>query len=88
MNSIGRAVILGEPRIRFPELAGKITIEADDNDILELSHIEKMQILRALKKTNGKIGGKDGAAALLGFKRTTLIHRMKILGITIEKKPA
>jgi transcriptional regulator of acetoin/glycerol metabolism len=84
---IERAVILGEPRIRFPELAGKMSIEAADDEILELRDIEKMQILKALKKTNGKIGGEDGASALLGLKRTTLIHRMKKLGIMIEKKP-
>jgi formate hydrogenlyase transcriptional activator len=86
-NMIERAVILGEPRIRFPELSGKKTIDVDDDEILELRDIETMQILRALKKTNGKIGGKDGASALLGLKRTTLIHRMKKLGIMIEKKP-
>jgi transcriptional regulator with GAF, ATPase, and Fis domain len=86
-NMIERAVILGEPRIRFPELAGKMSIEAADDEILELRDIEKIQILKALKKTNGKIGGEDGASALLGLKRTTLIHRMKKLGIMIEKKP-
>jgi len=43
------------------------------------------KVIKALKKTNGKIGGKNGASVLLGLKRTTLINRMKRLGITIEK---
>ena len=32
-------------------------------------------------QTEGRIGGPDGAAALLGLKRTTFITRMKKLGI-------
>src|SRR5713226_1805754 len=38
-------------------------------------------LLRTLKETRGRIGGADGAAARLGLKRTTLISRMKKLGI-------
>lgn len=42
---------------------------------------ERNEVLRALKATNGRVGGPTGAAALLGLKRTTLISRMKKLGI-------
>jgi len=42
---------------------------------------EREQILRILKTTNGRVAGDDGAAARLGLKRTTLISRMKKLGI-------
>jgi formate hydrogenlyase transcriptional activator len=38
-------------------------------------------ILRVLKETKGRVGGPRGAAARLGIKRTTLITRMKKLGI-------
>src|SRR6266851_3366075 len=44
----------------------------------QISHI-----LQTLQETNGVIGGRDGAAARLGLPRTTLIHRMKRLGITV-----
>jgi formate hydrogenlyase transcriptional activator len=38
-------------------------------------------ILRMLKATNRRVGGSAGAAARMGLKRTTLISRMKKLGI-------
>ncbi len=41
----------------------------------------RQAILAALAKTGGKIYGKDGAAALLGLKPTTLASRIKKLGI-------
>ena len=45
---------------------------------------EKKLIHKALEKSGGIIGGKCGAAELLGMKRTTLIHRMKNLNIKVE----
>jgi formate hydrogenlyase transcriptional activator len=42
---------------------------------------EREQIVRVLRDTDGRVGGPKGAAARLGLKRTTLISRMKKLGI-------
>jgi len=42
---------------------------------------ERSLILQTLNATGWVIGGSNGAAAQLGLKRTTLIHRMKKLGI-------
>ena len=42
------------------------------------------QIVRALTECRGQVGGKDGAAARMGLNRTTLISRMKKLGIDPE----
>jgi formate hydrogenlyase transcriptional activator len=42
---------------------------------------EREKILRALKDARGRVAGADGAAARMGIKRTTLISRMKKLGI-------
>jgi formate hydrogenlyase transcriptional activator len=42
---------------------------------------EHDEIVRTLVNTNGRVGGRDGAAARMGIKRTTLIARMKKLGI-------
>ncbi len=39
------------------------------------------ELLRILKETRGRVGGTNGAAARMGVKRTTLISRMKKLGI-------
>ena len=42
---------------------------------------EYQQIVRVLKETNGVVSGPKGAAQRLGLKRTTLLSRMKRLGI-------
>lgn len=42
---------------------------------------ERDGILRILKDTKGRVAGPQGAAARMGLKRTTLISRMKKLGI-------
>ncbi|MGK3144119.1 formate hydrogenlyase transcriptional activator FlhA [Pantoea sp. C2G6] len=42
---------------------------------------ERSQILQVLKETNGVVAGPRGAAQRLGLKRTTLLSRMKKLGI-------
>src|SRR6266478_3779018 len=52
-----------------------VRYEADDRD----------EIVRLLRVTSGRVGGPDGAAARMGIKRTTLISRMKKLGIDPRK---
>ncbi|MGA9507099.1 MAG: sigma 54-interacting transcriptional regulator [Candidatus Sulfotelmatobacter sp.] len=42
---------------------------------------ERDEMVRILKSTNGRVAGPDGAAARMGLKRTTLIARMKKLGV-------
>jgi formate hydrogenlyase transcriptional activator len=46
---------------------------------------ERDVILRVLKETNGLVAGPKGAATRMGIKRTTLISRMKKLGIDPRK---
>jgi transcriptional regulator with GAF, ATPase, and Fis domain len=46
-----------------------------------LEEIEREAILRVLRSVNWTVGGADGAAAILGLKRTTLQGRMRKLGI-------
>jgi transcriptional regulator with GAF, ATPase, and Fis domain len=87
-NVIERAVILGGRQITFPDLRKNTPHDSSDKDFKSLKSLEKDRILKALKQANGKIGGQGGAAALLNMKRTTLMYRMKILGISVEKIPA
>ncbi len=47
---------------------------------------ERDEIVRVLRESNGRVGGPHGAAARLGLKRTTLISRMKKLGINISAR--
>jgi len=51
------------------------------SSIPTLEEGERQHILRALKETQWRIAGPNGAALLLGIKRTTLQARMRKLGI-------
>lgn len=46
-----------------------------------LEQADRSHILQALQQTEGVIGGRNGAATRLGLPRTTLISKMKRLGI-------
>jgi len=45
---------------------------------------ERDRILEALRASNGRVAGPQGAAARLGLRRTTLQSRMKKLGIELR----
>jgi formate hydrogenlyase transcriptional activator len=47
-----------------------------------LEDAERDHIRRVLEQAAGVVGGRNGAAARLGMKRTTLQSKMKKLGIT------
>jgi formate hydrogenlyase transcriptional activator len=47
----------------------------------EYAQKQREEIVRALTESNGRVGGANGAAARMGINRTTLISRMKKLGI-------
>jgi transcriptional regulator with GAF, ATPase, and Fis domain len=48
----------------------------------EIQRLVRNNVLAALKQTNWKISGAGGAAELLGLKPTTLLSRIKKLGLT------
>jgi formate hydrogenlyase transcriptional activator len=48
----------------------------------QLRNADREVILRALRESRGVIGGPQGAATILGVKRTTLQSKMRKLGIT------
>jgi transcriptional regulator with PAS, ATPase and Fis domain len=47
-----------------------------------LRNVEREHILQTLRETQGVVGGPKGAAVRLGLNRTTLIFRMRKLGIS------
>ena len=47
----------------------------------EIDERKREEIERVLAETKGRVGGAEGAAARLGINRTTLLFRMKKLGI-------
>jgi formate hydrogenlyase transcriptional activator len=62
----------------------KETLNAlDDKKSIDDEQAQKQreEIVRALTECQGRVGGEDGAAARLGLNRTTLLSRMKKLGI-------
>jgi formate hydrogenlyase transcriptional activator len=80
-NFIERSVILTHgPALQAPigELGnnGKTIAVTDTRE-----SSERDEIVRILKMTNGRVAGAEGAAERMGVKRTTLISRMKKLGI-------
>lgn len=88
-NLVERAVILSRDGV-LPNtlpLSTKNPVRVVNRSTATLSHSTfidstKAVILEALGATDWVIGGSDGAAARLGLKRTTLIAKMKKLGIT------
>jgi formate hydrogenlyase transcriptional activator len=84
-NLVERAVVLTRGTalaIAVPELTKRcaaVTQETADGAA------ERDRILRILKETHGRVSGPDGAAVRMGLKRTTLISRMKKLGITAQR---
>lgn len=92
-NFIERAVILttGEClQVPLEELKSPRTGRASTETArsLNLREVEREAILEALRKTNGRISGPSGAAALLGLKRTTLQYRMRLLNIRLSHHPS
>jgi len=80
-NVIERSVILSQGReLQVPVAELRERAEAPA-PLPSLEQAEREHILRALRETGGRVGGKDGAAARLGLKRTTLQSRMGKLGI-------
>jgi transcriptional regulator with GAF, ATPase, and Fis domain len=85
-NMIEQSILLNGPRITFPEIENiDPAADAGDTTHQRLEDVERAHIIGILKCTNGKISGKNSASSLLGLKRSTLIHRMKKLGISIDK---
>ena len=81
-NFIERAVILTRGatlEVPLTELKTDVTPAVPVAGTREWN--EREEITRILKEAGGRVGGADGAAARMGIKRTTLISRMKKLGI-------
>jgi transcriptional regulator with GAF, ATPase, and Fis domain len=81
-NLVERAVILAVNGVlpnTLPANSPKARVLSVSPKTLKES--ERALILRTLEQVGWVIGGPKGAAAQLGLKRTTLIHKMKKLGI-------
>jgi len=79
---LDRAIMQGDDTVQVPTGEWTVPVEASR---AEARFDEQNTIIRILKDTNGRVGGPDGAAARMGLKRTTLITRMKKLGIDARR---
>jgi len=84
-NFIERAVILSPHTVlRAPtsELEPFSAHRRSNLSMTGLEEIERDYILRALEASNWIVGGRNGAAARLGMKRTSLVYKMRKLRIS------
>jgi formate hydrogenlyase transcriptional activator len=83
-NFIERAVVLTEGRLLHPPLTEltRLMPNASPEPARTLAEVERVYITETLQKANWVVGGRSGAAAILGLPRTTLIARMRKLGIS------
>jgi len=82
-NFIERAVILSDGKVLEPPL-GELrqpAIHKESGKGMTLEAAERQHISEALEASGWVIGGPEGAAQRLGIPRTTLIYKMRRLGI-------
>lgn len=87
-NVLERGVILCDEGVLQAEhiaMLHEAAAAVSQAEVPTLADSERNHILKTLEKTNWVVGGPAGAARLLNINRTTLIARMKKLGI---QKPA
>lgn len=83
-NLIERSVILSSNSTLSVSLPGKMNSAIDAAEVVG-NFEEQKRIVEMLHETKGRIGGPNGAAFRLGVKRSTLLDRMKKLGIDVRE---
>jgi formate hydrogenlyase transcriptional activator len=89
--SPGPALNVDVTDLRFPKTGSgaqkPVSLKSQDNALHGvLEETERRHILDALKQCNWVVAGPNGAAALLGIKRSTLQKRIRKLAITRQLK--
>jgi formate hydrogenlyase transcriptional activator len=80
-NVLERAVILCDGGELNADQLGISFPMNGSQTVLKLQDFERTHIMQTLEKTSWVVGGPAGAAKLLGLNRTTLLAKMKKLGI-------
>jgi formate hydrogenlyase transcriptional activator len=85
-NCIERAVLFSPGSVlRLPLDLRQTVKQSSESDSRTLADADREHILETLNQTNWLIGGQDGAANRLGLPRTTLIYKMRKLGIETRR---
>jgi len=86
---IERSILLNPDQIitqiALPQMAGNTSVINDDKKVKTIKEMEIDHIKSVLEKCNGKVSGPGGAAELLELPYSTLISRIKKLGIKTDK---
>ena len=88
-NFVERSVIMSTGRLLHSLARDLRRPDATPTSGGTLMDVERAHILATLEQTRWLVGGRNGAAARLGLKRTTLISRMQKLGMsrTPQQRP-
>ncbi len=90
-NVIERSVILSHDTVLAPPILGptKSVGKSSSGEVSSkgrtLAEAQREHIRQVLQETNWVLGGPTGAAARLGVKRTTLLYKMRRLGLFREE---
>jgi len=85
-NFIERAVLFSPgPVLRLPLDLKQTVKQPSESASRTLADADREHILETLMQTDWLIGGQDGAANRLGLPRTTLIYKMRKLGIETRR---
>src|SRR5580692_11093426 len=85
-NFIERAVLFSSGSVLRLPLDLKLTAKpSSESASRTLADADREHILETLQQTGWLIGGRDGAASRLGLPRTTLIYKMRKLGIEARR---
>jgi len=84
-NLVERSVILTSGNVLAVPLPEKSLNGAIDAAAIVGTVEEQERIVRILRETKGRVSGPNGAAFRLGVKRSTLLDRIKKLGIDPRK---
>ena len=85
-NCIERAILFSPGSVlRLPIGLKKTVKQNSESAARTLADADREHILETLEQANWLIGGQDGAANRLGLPRTTLIYKMRKLGIETRR---
>lgn len=84
-NFVERAVILSRNDVLHFQIGELESLRKPPASKGTLQDVERSVIIRTLDQSRWVVGGRNGAAAALGLPRTTLISKMKKLGIVAPR---
>jgi transcriptional regulator with GAF, ATPase, and Fis domain len=86
-NFIERAVLSSPGSVlRLPLDLKQSVKQSSESAARTLTDADREHIFETLEQVNWLIGGQDGAANRLGLARTTLIYKMRKLGIEVRRR--